>query len=259
MTEEAWIESNTSRLFARRWHPRTVRSDAALVLLHDSLGCVELWRDFPRSLAEATGREVIAYDRLGFGRSAAHPHRLNSCFIAAEAHDGFAATIRHFHLNRFAVLGHSVGGAMAAHCAAASAGHCQALITLSAQAFVEERTLQGICSARQSFSQPEQLARLERYHGDRATWVLDAWVNSWLADEFRDWCLDAVLPQVQCPLLAIHGNEDEYGSLRHPERITALAAGPAETLVLPCGHLPHREQPERVLEAIADFLARYSG
>lgn len=143
--------------------------------------------------------------------------------------------------------------------------HCQQRIEPTiqragdAQAFVEERTLQGIRAARQSFSQPEQLARLERYHGDRATWVLDAWVNSWLADNFRDWCLDAVLSQVQCPLLAIHGSEDEYGSLRHPERITALAVGPAETLILPRGHLPHREQPERVLEAIADFLARYSG
>lgn len=92
-----------------------------------------------------------------------------------------------------------------------------------------------------------------------ARWVLNAWINTWLADEFRDWSLDQALPRARCPLLAIHGEDDEYGSLLHPERFAALSAGPVQTLILPdCGHVPQREQPEQVLEAVTRFLMELS-
>ncbi|WP_394559197.1 alpha/beta fold hydrolase [Aquipseudomonas alcaligenes] len=257
MSEDHWIESADGRLFARRWQAQGDTQGASLMLLHDSLGCVELWRDLPERLALTTGRTVIAYDRLGFGRSAAHPGRLDFDFIATEAQHSFAAVCRHFALERFVAVGHSVGGAMAAECAAAFPEQCQAVITLAAQALIEERTLAGIRVAAQAFAQPGQLERLERYHGAKAAWVLDAWTRTWLADEFHHWSLEQTLLRVHCPLLAIHGEQDEYGSLQHPERFAALTAGPVQRLTLPgCGHVPQREQPELVLDAIARFLRR---
>ena len=265
--EDLWIATPEGQLFARRWTPAPAAvapspsaTGAPIVLLHDSLGCVALWRDFPAQLARATGRDVIAYDRLGFGRSDPHPGPLALDFIHTEAHSGFAALQRQLGLGRCVLLGHSVGGAMAAVCAAEFPQQCQALVTESAQAFVEERTLAGIRQARTAFARPGELQRLHKYHGGKARWVLDAWISTWLDPAFRHWSLDAVLPNVQCPVLALHGADDEYGSSQQPERFATLPAGPSTLQLLSgCGHVPHREQAELVLEAVRDFLARCAG
>ncbi|AVH38341.1 alpha/beta hydrolase [Pseudomonas monteilii] len=253
-SHEHWIDTAQGRLFAQEWVPLQVQG-APIVLLHDSLGCVALWRDFPVQLAHATGHRVIAYDRLGFGRSDAHPGRLRLGFVENEAQQGFTALREYFGITDFIVFGHSVGGGMAVACAAAFASQCVGLITESAQAFVEARTLEGIRAADLRFAAPGQLQRLERYHGSKAEWVLRAWVDNWLAEDFAEWNLDAVLAQVRCPLLSLHGDNDEFGSPVHPERLVALAGGPAAMQLLQeCGHVPHREQAEGVLAAVVQFL-----
>lgn len=252
--QDHWIATPKGCLFARRW-PAANAVAAPIVLFHDSLGCVELWRDFPERLAAATGRTVIAYDRLGFGRSDAHPGLLSIRFISEEAAQFFPLLCEQLGIDDFIAFGHSVGGAMATHCAALFPQRCQALITESAQAFVEQRTRDGIAQARDEFAKPGQLDRLVRYHGDKAAWVLAAWAETWLSDAFAPWTLEAGLPELECPLLVLHGSADEYGSSRHPQLIAELAAD-AEMLILPeLHHVPHREQPETVLAAVARFLA----
>lgn len=168
----------------------------------------------------------------------------------------FAVVVRHFALAQFVVFGHSVGGAMAAGVAANYPGSCTGLVTESAQFFVESVTLDGIRSARQQFAQPGQVERLGKYHGDKAPWVLSAWVDSWLSDSFSLSFLDEQLRRVACPVLSLHEDHDAYGSLRHPEYIASRAVGPVTRRVLsPCGHVPHREQPEEVLSELQKFLA----
>lgn len=223
---EHWIDTPRGTLFAQDWATQAVQG-VPIILLHDSLGCVALWRDFPERLAVATGHRVIAYDRLGFGRSAAHPGKLALGFVEEEARQGFAALRQQLGITDFIVFGHSVGGGMAVACAATHAEHCQALVIESAQAFVEDRTLEGIRDAEQQFAVPGQLQRLSRYHGDKAEWVLRAWVDTWLSDAFADWSLDPVLPAVRCPTLSLHGEQDEFGSQAHPRRFTALTGGRA--------------------------------
>lgn len=105
---------------------------------------------------------------------------------------------------------------------------CEALITESAQAFVEDKTGAGIIEAKELFKQPEPFERLQRYHGEQTRWVLDAWIDTWLSPEFSDWSLKETLPQVRCPTLAIHGSEDEYGSNLPPEKIARLVSGPSQ-------------------------------
>lgn len=245
-----------SRVFARRWQPAGADDvKPVIVLFHDSLGCVELWRDFPERLASATGLPVVAYDRLGFGRSDPNPARLDSDFIALEARTGFKAVREQLGIARFIAFGHSVGGGMSVAVAAAFPDACGAVVTLAAQAFVEDRTLDGIRDAKRRFAASDQMARLARYHGDKAQWVLDAWTETWLAPRFADWTLDGLLQQVRCPIFAIHGDRDEYGSSAHPKRIAVQAVCPVTTLLIDeCGHVPHREHPERVIGAVQAFL-----
>lgn len=250
MTTDRWIETPAGRVFTRQWDG----AGAPIVLFHDSLGAVELWRDFPEQLARATGRGVIAYDRLGFGRSDPHPGTLAVDFVASEAHGMFRALRGQLGFDRFVAFGHSIGGGMAMACAAAYPEACEALITESAQSFVEDRTIEGILAAKDVFAQPGQLERLQRYHGDKADWVLHAWIDTWLAPGFADWNLDALLRQVHCPVLALHGDHDEFGSARHPGRIAANVRGGATVELLPCGHVPHRERLQDVLNAIGRFL-----
>ncbi|WP_313069692.1 alpha/beta hydrolase [Melaminivora sp.] len=255
--EDFRIATRHGHVLARRWQPPPARAPAApIVLLHDSLGCIALWRDFPALLAQSTGRAVIAYDRPGFGQSEPRSDRLPADFVAREAVEAFAAVREQLGLEDFIVFGHSVGGGMAVHCAARYPKACRALITESAQAFVEERTREGIRQAQAAFADPGERARLQRHHGDRTDWVLDAWIGTWLSPRFADFSLRDVLPQVRCPALVLHGSEDEYGSEAHPRLIAGHLGGPAQVHILPgTGHVPHRECPQQVLGLVTDFLA----
>lgn len=258
-TNETWIETPAGRLFVKRWIPvERVRTEQAPILLfHDSLGCVELWKDFPQALSAATGREIIAYDRLGFGLSDPCPYALDVSFVLDEADGSFSALLHALGLQDFIALGHSVGGGMAIACAGAFPEQCRGLITLSAQAFAEDRTLEGIRQAQKAFARPGQLERLSKYHGDKSAWVVSAWVDTWLSDSFSQWNLNESLAQIRCPVLAIHGDNDEYGSAQHPERIASLPSGPATMRILPdCGHVPHREKPDVVIDMIEVFLGK---
>lgn len=249
---ELRIESPDGRLFTKTWMPEAAVLSTPIVLFHDSLGSVALWRDFPMKLASAIDRQVIAYDRLGFGRSDARKDPVDRDFIAFEAEQAIPSLRAGLGFRDFIACGHSVGGGMAIGAAARFSGQCRAVVTIAAQAFVEDRTLEGLRRARIEFSQPETMARLVKYHGDKAQWVLRAWLDTWLSADFADWAIDPSLRQVRCPLLAIHGAEDEYGSIQHPRRI---AAGRGEMIVLPgIGHTPHRECPELLVDTLGAFL-----
>lgn len=261
-TKDHRVATEQGRLSARVWIPANPArdADAPILLFHDSLGCVELWRDFPEQLAVSTRRSVIAYDGLGFGRSDEHPGPLPLTFIRDEAETIVPRLCDALGLDTIVAFGHSVGGGMAIATAARWPDRCAALVTESAQSFVEDRTRAGLQAARVEFARPGQLERLARYHGAKARWVLDAWIETWLSPEFADWHLDDDLARVRCPALAIHGDQDEYGSAEHPGRIARLTHGPARAVILEgCGHVPHREQPARVLAEVAGFLASPSG
>jgi pimeloyl-ACP methyl ester carboxylesterase len=251
---EHHLSLEEGRLFAKTWTPEDLESSRLppIILLHDSLGSVALWRGFPEHLAASTGRRVIAYDRLGFGQSDPHPGRLESNFVQMEARQVLPQLFTAFGVDEFVVCGHSVGGGMAVEAASYFQGRCRALITIAAQAFVEDITLEGIRAAQRDFQDPDNLARVAKYHGDKARWVISAWIDTWLQPEFANWNLEAALAAIRCPVLAIHGENDEFGSTEHPKRI---AAGRGSVCILPeIGHVPHREQKEILTDVIGEFL-----
>ena len=254
-TEDRFVEVPGGEVFVRTWVPPSTTSTAPLILLHDSLGCVELWRDLPPTWARALGLRVIAYDRLGFGRSSPRRTPPLTTFIRDEAEVVFPALRRALGLRAHALFGYSVGGAMSLLIAASPNEPCVAVVTESAQAFVEDRTREGIRHAAERLGQPEQFARLARWHGDKAAWVLSAWRDVWLSPAFASWSLEPDLPRVRCPVLVIHGDRDEYGSLAFPRLIASRSGGPTELAILPgCGHVPHRERAGEVLERVSRWL-----
>lgn len=260
-TDEVWVEHQQGRIFTQWWmlskDKASDKKNTPIVLFHDSLGCVDLWRDFPAELCMATGHPVIAYDRLGFGRSDPREDKLEVDFIADEARSYFPVIRKQLGLRSFMLFGHSVGGGMAVNCAAEFATDCAALITVAAQVFPEDRTLQSISLAKEQFKDPKQIKRLEKYHGEKAKWVLDAWTDSWLHPDFAAWSLEPVLPRVTSPVLAIHGIHDEYGSTRHPEMIGQLCEGRSRVEIIPdTYHVPHRERPELIVNLVSEFIDR---
>lgn len=250
-----FVDVPNGSVFVQRWTPAPIRNSTPIVLLHDSLGCVETWKDFPQRLCETTGRTVIAYDRLGFGQSTGRTDLPSIQFIQEEAEIYLPILFKALNIHEFSLFGHSMGGGMAIVCASHFPDRCRAIVTESAQAYVEERTRQGILQAQKNFENPQVFAKLEKYHGSRTRWVLDAWIQVWLSPEFSDWTLEKVLPQVRSPMLVIHGDRDEYGSLDFPKMISQATGGPVDQqIIFDCGHVPHREKPDLILDLCARFF-----
>lgn len=255
---EHMLHGPQGRIFVRQWVPQADKTSPRepIVLLHESLGCADHWRLFPGLLCRETGREVIAYDRLGFGRSDPFPETLPYTFVQDEANESFAVVRKSLKIKNFLACGHSVGGAMAVVIAASLQQDCRGIMTMASLSMIEPHTIKGVSQAKAFFSQPEQLNRLRQYHGDKAEWVLNAWVDTWLAETFQEWNLDAYLVQVQCPALVIHGEKDEYASTRHAERMVShLGQRSSLKIMSDTGHFPHREHANEVIQAIKAFLS----
>ncbi|MGA9859666.1 MAG: alpha/beta hydrolase [Solirubrobacteraceae bacterium] len=228
----------------------------ALVLLHEGLGSVGLWRTFPSDLRHATGRRVIAFSRFGHGSSAPPPRPRTRAFFDEEAGTVLPELLDRLDAGTPMLVGHSDGASIAlVH----AASHPVAgLVLMAPHVFVEEQTLTGIRATRAAYAGGELRARIARHH-DNPDAAFSGWCDVWLDPSFTDWTLDAEIERLEAPALLIQGRDDPYGSLEQIDRIWRRTGGPATRLVLPGGHSPHLEQPERVLAAIAEFVADPSG
>ncbi|MFQ3192637.1 MAG: pimeloyl-ACP methyl ester carboxylesterase [Paraglaciecola sp.] len=253
-SKELFVDVEGGSIYIKQWIPENPKYTAPIVLMHDSLGCVDLWRNFPEELARSLSCVVIAYDRLGYGRSSVNENIPSVNFVWDEADFYFSQIKSAAQFNSYYLFGHSVGGAMSIGIAA-SDKQCIGVITESAQAFVEELTVKGVREAQTSFQQPEQMERLKKWHGNKASWVLSAWVDIWLSAKFSAWSLQSRIGKVTCPVLAIHGDRDEYGSIAFPKYIVENTAGESSMIIVEdCGHVPHKEKMDEVINHIRGFL-----
>lgn len=228
---------------------------AVLVFLHDSLGCISLWRDFPDQLAAATHCSAMIYDRRGYGRSSPFAPGCRTLRYLEEEAELLGEVLEKCGIRQAILFGHSDGGSIALIAAALYPTMIRGIITEGAHIFVEEITLEGIREAVEAYHTSSLGQRLEKYHGKNTHPVFRAWTETWLRPDFRQWNIESYLSQISCPVLAIQGEKDEYGSEMQLKAITEKVSGPVTLLMLPqLGHSPHKEDALKVLPATAAFI-----
>lgn len=226
-----------------------------IVFLHDSLGCIELWRGFPKKLGELANCNVLVYDRLGYGKSGDFSTSTRGNDYLEKEADVLREVLEMNNIDNAILFGHSDGGSIALIAAAKYPSPIQGVITEGAHVFVEEITLQGIREAVNAYHTTNLKEKLQKYHGDKTDGVFDAWTKTWLSDEYRSWNIEHFLPQIKSPALIIQGEKDEYGTLEQVNRIVSQVGGLAGKMIIPgVGHTPHKEAADVVLEQSAAFI-----
>lgn len=230
---------------------------ATLVLLHEGLGCVALWRDFPARLADATGLGVFVYSRQGYGASdpIALPRPLD--FMTREAVDVLPGLLDAIGLRRGILFGHSDGATIAAiYGGSVEDMRIRGLILMAPHFFTEEDGLAEIAKARTAYQTGDFKPRLARYHTDVDGAFL-GWADTWLNPGFKDWNAADAIDHLRIPVLAIQGRQDQYGTLAQVHEIDERAYSPVELAILEdCQHAPQFEQPERTLDVVSEFVTR---
>ena len=225
-----------------------------LVFLHEGLGSVAMWRDFPARVARATKLGAVVYSRLGYGKSEALRGPRTARYLHDEAEIVLPQFLERLEIERPILIGHSDGGSIALIYAAIAARPPAAVVTLAAHVLVEDISVASIAAAREKFETTDVRAKLARHHADVDS-VFWEWNRIWLSPEFRAWNIEDYLPRIQCPVLAIQGVDDEYGTMEQMRRIDAKV-GDVRLLSLPnCRHSAHKDQPDAVIDAITRFVA----
>ncbi|MEO4006257.1 alpha/beta hydrolase [Flavobacterium sp. CAU 1735] len=226
-----------------------------LVFLHDSLGCIQLWRDFPEKLAEVTQCNVLVYDRLGYGKSAPMSTYERPVDYLTEEATVLNELLVHLEIDQAILFGHSDGGSIALITASNYPERIKAVICEAAHIFVEEVTLKGIREAMEAYTTTDLAVRLQKYHGDKVDTLFKAWTLTWTRDDFRSWNIEKLVSAIRCPLLFIQGEADEYGTLDQVAKTISLVSGRSEQYLIPnIGHTPHKEAPELTLNAAKQFI-----
>ena len=232
--------------------------DAAptIVMLHEGLGCVALWRDFPRRLAEATGCGVLVYSRPGYGQSAPRPLPWPLDVMTREALETLPAVLDAAGIRTAVLFGHSDGATIAAIYAGSVVDtRVRGLILMAPHFFTEPEGLAQIAQVAEAYDGGLR-DKLAPYHRD-PDMAFGGWSGVWLDPAFRDWSVADAIDYLRIPTLAIQGREDQYGTLAQIEELETRSYAPVDTLILDdCRHAPHQEHPDMVLQAVAEFTAR---
>jgi len=239
------------------WAGSEDRDVPVLVFLHEGLGSIRQWRDFPARVAQASGCRALVYERYGYGQSdVLREARRNVRFMHDEALQALPDLLSSLKIENPILVGHSDGASIALIHAGAG-NPVRGVIAMAPHVFIEPVCLQSIQKAKETFEKTDLPEKLGRYHSD-ARKTFYGWADVWLDPQFERWDIrDEYLPGIRCPLLAIQGHDDEYGTMEQLAAIARRVAGRCEFVKLPdCGHSPFRDQPEKTLSAVAPFIEK---
>jgi pimeloyl-ACP methyl ester carboxylesterase len=226
------------------------------VFLHEGLGSLAMWRDFPAKVAAATGCRTLVYSRYGYGESDVLTEAFGVRYMHDEALVALPELLDKLGIDKPVLVGHSDGGSIALIHAGGAGRNVAGLILMAPHVFVEDISIASIAQAKVTFETTDLAQKLGKYHRDPVK-TFRGWNDIWLHPDFRAWNIEEVLPHVTCPVFAIQGEDDEYGTPAQVEAIRRQAKGEVEVLMLAdCRHSPHKDQPQATLEAMAGFIER---
>lgn len=242
-----------------QWISPELTDRPLIVFLHEGLGSISMWRDFPSKVCNAIACRGLVYSRYGYGQSTPRPMEETRSldYLHVQAHEALPNLLSALGLadEEPILFGHSDGGSIALLYAAMFPQSISGIAVAAPHIFVEDITLDGIRKAKEIYQTTDFPARLARHHRDGES-VFRAWVDVWLTPAFKDWNIEAFLDDISCPVLAIQGVDDEYGTLEQIRGIKRHVPH-TELLEIPnCGHSPHRDQPEVLIQALRDFAQR---
>ena len=252
--------SAAARTIAYEWFGEPHAGMPTLVFLHEGLGSIRQWRDFPAQVATASGCRALVYDRYGYGQSdVLEEARRELSFMHDEALVSLPALLDSLRIQNPILIGHSDGASIALIHAGANDA-VRGVVAMAPHVFIEPVCLTSIEKAAQTFESSDLATRLGRYHRD-ARKTFYGWADVWLDPQFKGWDIrEDYLPQIGCPVLAIQGYEDEYGTMAQLDEIARRVKGSCELLKLEnCGHAPFRDQAEKTLEAVVRFVKSGTG
>jgi pimeloyl-ACP methyl ester carboxylesterase len=234
-------------------HPR--ENAPAMIFLHEGLGSLSMWRDFPQQVADACGCEAIVYSRHGYGRSDPLTGKRLPGFMHHEARVCLPQLLDQLAVERPILFGHSDGASIALINAGTAPTPLTATVVMAPHVLVEDISIESIRKARDAYLSTDLKIRLGKYHDDpdSAFW---GWNDIWLDPAFRDWNIEDCLPGIACPVLAIQGEDDEYGTMDQIERIARQCRDVELVKLADCRHSPHKDQPQQVIATVAEFVAR---
>jgi pimeloyl-ACP methyl ester carboxylesterase len=246
------------RRIEAEWHGPAPDQAPTLVLLHEGLGCVGMWRDVPSALAARTGYGVLVYSRPGYGKSDSVPRPRALRYMDEEALDILPAVLDQAGVRKTVLVGHSDGASIATIYAGGRQDfRVRGLVLMAPHFFVEDLSIRSIVEARNAFEQGDLRERLARYHGGNVDNAFRVWNDAWLDPGSQSWRLDERLAHIRVPILIIQGADDQYGTIAQLAVAEQSTYCPVETLLLAdCRHSPHLDQREVTLDAIAQFAYR---
>ena len=230
-----------------------------LVFLHEGLGSIRQWKEFPALLASKTHCPALLYDRYGYGLSEERKEPVYTEFLHDEAIRSLPELYSNLGLSEYPkiLVGHSDGATIALIHAGACPENILGVISEAAHVLVEPATINGIIQVRGEFAKGRMRELLKRYHGDRTDDLVHSWTGNWLSENSRHWNVEEFLPMITCPVLAIQGDLDHFGSYAQIESIRIRTSGPVEILwISGCGHIPHQQSKSLVLESMSAFISK---
>jgi pimeloyl-ACP methyl ester carboxylesterase len=256
LADEGFLDLGAMRLEYRMIGPRP---DAApvIVMLHEGLGCVGLWGDFPDRIAAATGTGVFVYSRAGYGRSSPAKLPRPLTFMHEEAREVLPRVLAAIGFRRGLLLGHSDGASIATIYAGSVQDHrVRGLVLMAPHFFTEDMGIAAIARAREAYANSDLRDRLARWHADVDN-AFKGWNGAWLDPRFRQWDITDALAYIRVPILIVQGENDQYGTARQIEVAREECTCPVEVALLPgVRHAPHREAAQVTLDAVSGFANR---
>ena len=235
-------------LEVRRWPGR----GTPILMLHGALSSISTWRDFPAQIANATQREVIAWSRRGYGSSELLPRPREPEYLQEEA-EAIPPLLDALGVDHAHLYGHSDGASIALIAAALSPARVASLVLEAPHVLTEERTVDMVAARKMEYETTDLREKLSRHHAN-VDHVFRRWSEIWLDPRMRYWNIEKLLPRLCAPILLIQGLDGEFGTMDQIDRIQAVAPWAQRLELQHCGHAPHREQPQTVLDAITTFL-----